>query len=59
MQVTEQDKRDIKETIFWLDASCFHLMQLKVDMDDGQWLKNVEDAVDVAEIWLNRIIKGE
>tara|TARA_R110002020_G_scaffold350757_1_gene564119 strand:- start:56 stop:235 length:180 start_codon:yes stop_codon:yes gene_type:complete len=59
MQITEQDKRDIKETIKWLDAGCFHLMQLKVDMDDGQWLKNVEDATDTAEIWLNRIIEGE
>ena len=59
MQVTEQDKRDIKETIKWLDTACFHLMQLKVDMDDGQWLKNVEDATETAETWLNRIIKGE
>ena len=57
MQVTEQDKRDIEETIKWLVEGCFYLVQLKVDMEDGQWLKNVEDATETAEIWLNRIIK--
>ena len=57
MEITEQDKRDIQETIKWLDEACLHLMQLKVDMDDGQWLKNVENATDVAETWLNRIIE--
>ena len=60
MKITEQDKRDIEETIKWLDESCFYLMQLKVDMEDGQWLKNVEDATDMAELWLERIInEGE
>ena len=57
MDITEQDKRDIQETIKWLDEACFYLMQLKVDMGDGQWLKNVEKATDVAEIWLTRIIE--
>ena len=56
MEITEQDKRDIEETIKWLNEACFYLTQLKVDMEDGQWLKNVEDATDAAEIWLNRII---
>tara|TARA_Y100000592_G_scaffold25934_1_gene41019 strand:+ start:446 stop:628 length:183 start_codon:yes stop_codon:yes gene_type:complete len=59
VQITEQDKRDIQETIKWLDEACFYLMQLKVDMEDGQWLKNVEKATDVAEIWLTRIIQEE
>ena len=59
MQATEQDKRDIEETIKWLGEGCLYLTQLKVDMEEGQWLKNVEDATNTAEIWLNRIIKGE
>ena len=58
-EITEQDKRDIQETIKWLNEACLYLMQLKVDINDGQWLKNVENATDVAEIWLNRIIKEE
>ena len=59
MTITEQDKRDIEETIKWLDESCFYLMQLKVDMEDGQWLKNVKDATNMAELWLERIINEE
>ena len=59
MKITEQDKRDIQETIKWLDEACFYLMQLKVDMEDGQWLENVKNATDVAEIWLTRIIDEE
>ena len=57
MKITDQDIRDIQETMKWLDEACFHLILLKVDMEDGEWLKNVENATDVACIWLNRIIE--
>ena len=34
-------------------------MEEKIDMEDGQWLENVKNATDVAEIWLTRIIEEE
>ena len=58
-KITEQDERDIQETIMWLDEACCYLMEEKIDMEDGQWLKNVENATSVAEIWLNRITRKE
>ena len=57
MEITEQDKRDIQETIKWLDEACYYLMEEKIDMEDGHWLENVKNATDVAETWLTRIIK--
>ena len=57
MKITEQEKRDIQDTIKWLDEACYYLMEEKIDMEDGEWLKNVENATDVAEIWLTRIIE--
>ena len=58
MEVTEQDKKDIKETILWLNEAVEWINNMGGAGIDGEpnWNNNVSDAVDVAEIWLNRII---
>ena len=58
MKITEQDKRDIKETIKWIGEATEWCNNMPPEFDDEpDWLQNVKDATDDAEMWLNRIIK--
>ena len=59
MIVTEQDKVDIEKTILWLNEAVEWIKNMGGADIDGEpnWNNNVSDAVDVAELWLNRIIK--
>ena len=58
MKITEQDKRDIKETIMWLNEGAEYIDMLK-DCNDGEptWKPNVIDSLDTAIEWLDRIMK--
>ena len=67
MKPTEQDKRDIKELILWLNEAgewCGNMPPEFADdgIDDvknGNWLYNVLDALDSAGDWLQKIENGE
>tara|TARA_R100001594_G_scaffold92358_1_gene126632 strand:+ start:464 stop:772 length:309 start_codon:yes stop_codon:yes gene_type:complete len=75
MKITEQDKRDIQETIFLLQSTAEYLAmiwnkEIGFDSDGNVDLSHLDesdkevveeklmqiDAIDVANVWLNRII---
>ena len=60
MKPTKQDKRDIEETILYLNEAAEYISMIR-DCHDGEpsWQPNVIDACDVAELWLRRIQRGE
>ena len=60
LKPTKQDKRDVKETILWLNE-CATYIDMQKDIMDGEpkWKQNVLDSIDVASIWLQRIETGE
>ena len=57
MKVTEQDKRDIKQTMLWLNEAVEWIDNMGGAEIDGEpeWNDNVKDSVGVACEWLNRI----
>ena len=59
MEITGQDKRDIKETILWLNEAIEWIENMGGADIDGEpnWNNNVSDAVNVANEWLYKIIK--
>ena len=59
MKITEQDKRDIKETIIYLNECAEYISYIKDAMDgEPTWKPNVIDSLDTAVIWLERL-RGE
>ena len=60
MIITEQDKRDIKETIVYLNECAEYVSYIKDAMDgEPTWKPNVVDSVDTAIEWLSRIESEE
>ena len=60
MIITEQDKRDIKETIVYLNECAEYVSYIKDAMDgEPTWKPNVIDALDTAVIWLERLERDE
>ena len=58
MKITQQDKRDIKETIKWMGEAIEWCNNMPPEFDgEPNWLNNVNDAHGVTNEWLNRIIK--
>ena len=58
MNITEQDKRDIKETIMYLNECAEYISYIKEAMDgEPTWKPNVIDSLDTAVEWLDRIMK--
>ena len=49
MKITEQDKKDIKETILWLEEGAEYL-DMQKDIMDGieNWRENVVGSIDLA-----------
>lgn len=60
MKPTKQDKRDIEETILYLNECAEYIGMIR-DCHDGEpsWKPSVIDACDGAIEWLARIQKGE
>ena len=60
MKPTKQDKRDIEETILYLNECAEYIGMLK-GCHDGEpsWQPNVIDACYVAVEWLDKIKNGE
>ena len=62
MDITQQDKRDIKETILWLEEGAEYL-DMQKDIMDGveNWRENVVGSIDTAIMWLKMLetTKGE
>jgi hypothetical protein len=66
MKPTEQDKRDIEETILWLNKGadwCVNMPPEFCEDDEPgyneRWLNSVVEANEVATKWLRRIQKGD
>ncbi len=58
MKTTKQDKKDIKETIMWVNECAEYIDMLKGCHDGSpEWKPSVLDALDVSVEWLDRIIK--
>ena len=59
MNITKQDKRDIEETILWLNEAVEWIDNMGGAEIDGEpdWNDNVRYSVNVACGWLDRIIK--
>ena len=59
MNITEQDKRDIEETILWLNEAVEWIDNMGGADIDGEpdWNDNVRDSVNGACGWLDRIMK--
>ena len=59
MNITKQDKRDIEETILWLNEAVEWIDNMGGADIDGEpdWNDNVRDSVNVACGGLDRIIK--
>ena len=55
---TEQDKRDIAKTINLLDETSSYIESLVGSSNVEPHHKDMFDAIDVANEWLERIIKG-
>ena len=58
IKVTEQDNRDIEETIMWLHEAQIWCDINPPEMESEEWERNVSSSVEVAVEWLRRI-KGE
>ena len=57
MDITQQDKRDIKETILWLEEGAEYL-DMQKDIMDGieNWRENVVGSIDTAIMWLKMLV---
>ena len=57
METTQQDKRDIKETILWLEEGAEYL-DMQKDIMDGveNWRENVVGSIDTAIMWLKMLV---
>ena len=57
METTQQDKRDIKETILWLEEGAEYL-DMQKDVMDGleNWRENVVGSIDTAIMWLKMLV---
>tara|TARA_R110000751_G_scaffold23077_3_gene64293 strand:+ start:1919 stop:2104 length:186 start_codon:yes stop_codon:yes gene_type:complete len=59
MKPTKQDKQDIVKTINLLDETSSYIESLVGKNNLEQHHKNMFDAIDVANEWLERLEKGE
>ena len=57
MDITQQDKRDIEETILWLEEGAEYL-DMQKDVMDGveNWRENVVGSIDTAIMWLKMLV---
>tara|TARA_R110002096_G_scaffold216606_3_gene404547 strand:+ start:265 stop:468 length:204 start_codon:yes stop_codon:yes gene_type:complete len=57
MDITQQDKRDIEETILWLEEGAEYL-DMQKDIMDGveNWRENVVGSIDTAIMWLKMLV---
>ena len=60
METTQQDKRDIKETILWLEEGAEYL-DMQKDVMDGveNWKENVLGSIDTTIMWLKMLETGD
>tara|TARA_R110002050_G_scaffold70319_2_gene151620 strand:+ start:220 stop:423 length:204 start_codon:yes stop_codon:yes gene_type:complete len=57
MDITQQEKRDIEETILWLEEGAEYL-DMQKDVMDGleNWRENVVGSIDTAIMWLKMLV---
>lgn len=57
MDITQQEKRDIEETILWLEEGAEYL-DMQKDIMDGveNWRENVVGSIDTAIMWLKMLV---
>tara|TARA_R110002073_G_C9146301_1_gene553097 strand:- start:268 stop:567 length:300 start_codon:yes stop_codon:yes gene_type:complete len=60
MDITQQEKRDIEETILWLEEGAEYL-DMQKDVMDGveNWKENVLGSIDTTIMWLKMLETGD